>query len=388
MTLPYSTNFPKPGDTLTAAQANALPVGSVLRDSTGDEFERFEKGWGVAEAGYPWPGGEILLDGRTLVRVGPAPAEGTWEWAKAQMKAGKCVMAEGWQPKRIIDGVQHYWAYSKGPWVVEDGAVHDDRDWSRSTGWRIVPDPSAPAETPIVREELCEKVEALTAERDNYAAEQAVFAARVQQEKYRADMLAADLDRLRAENADLLATAHDLKVERDVAKREWNKAIDIGTRYGHDLGLMTAERDAALARAEAAEARLVVPQDVLDWAHGASWAQDNVARFILSLTADHLPDAKQMAPFTSTHPEGTREWAEDAMRAGFAVVWTDSPAYWQNFRCVSSCSDNGRKWDVMASDGWRIHTPAVAPEPLPSIAQIWARIAAIEERLGDVEAGV
>lgn len=66
--LPYSTDFPKPGDTLTAAQANALPVGSAIK--VGDQIWTMadDSAWRQADGCGPM----MLRDEVTLIRVGPA----------------------------------------------------------------------------------------------------------------------------------------------------------------------------------------------------------------------------------------------------------------------------------------------------------------------------
>jgi hypothetical protein len=84
---------------LTAAQANALPVGSVVQDLGGSRFERFEKGWGFIESGYQWSGGKIGLDGHTLIRRGPAssPAVAPIHFDAAAVDAALCATWPNWR---------------------------------------------------------------------------------------------------------------------------------------------------------------------------------------------------------------------------------------------------------------------------------------------------
>lgn len=173
-----------------------------------------------------------------------------------------------------------------------------------------------------------------------------------------------------AEYADLLASANTMKAQ--VSELMMENAT---------LSEVRKERDTL--RAQLAAARVVVPEDVweaVDWTIAycdKESCEGRMAHFILSFTAAHSLDPTKKVE--SQHPEGSREWAEDAMRQGFAVVWKDSPAHWRNFRYFSSCSDNGRKWDGMASDGWHLYV--LEPAPALTLESLDARLKALETRV-------
>jgi hypothetical protein len=336
------------GDTLTAAQANALPVGSQVEDVGGGYFfERYPDGWGNRGYGHAWHDGKINSDGHTLIRVGPAAfavgdvvtreqldalpvgaeirlaadvvykdKDGLWRW-KHDPVADALVNGNG-QPRlanptitflpstnphapgslawarwaaekegvcvRVKDFISSTWAHRDGCFKFWD--VHNlewtqcpipgDIDHFDALPWSIVPDPSA-AEMPVETTDdtidsmvdefnrqqseeigsasderfaaLTAQMVALKAERDALKSENIMLReARDEWKRLSAEedlvhsKTRAECDRLRTENADLLATCEVLKRERNALHIERNKFEGLYLNT-------TAERDATRLRA-------------------------------------------------------------------------------------------------------------------------------------------
>lgn len=508
----------KPGDTLTAAQANSLPLWSEIEAKFYDAiYERRPNGWYNKKLNKPLIyGPNINGDNWTkLVRVGPAVeqldkpsdyqladdlhdellddavreglvanphAPGSLDWARwAAQHEGVCVGIKRSGTYRWRDGEWNCFWSKKWCGCGPGANIHN-----HPGPWSIVPDPSvAPVETsdetPVLHIDPALVDKELSAWRSDwkeicgssvarginhitlgyYALRNAANERLVEIVKIREVLNAvddstidaaagvmcylkevtADRDRLHAENADLLATAEVLKRERDAMKEEAdllrsNIALleaerdaairEIGKscysmtyEHAEQIKGITGERDAAIQRAEKAEAeradylmrfvqadqtasslqmtcdhfqatidetlaaaKVVVPEDVqhsigaVTLLYGTHPHCYKVAKYLESLCSDHIVDANKMVQ--STHPEGSRAWAEDAMRQGFSVIYIGSSFYWTNFQ---PSIKKGHQWHHMAATGWRIHQPAVAPPAEPSVAQL--ALDEIEHRLNN-----
>lgn len=510
--LPYSTTAPKPGDTLTAAEANALPVGSQLKHrDDGHIMERKD--------GLYW---HMILDGHTLIRVGPEQAAnphavGSLAWARwAAEKEGVCVRADGavWAWRH---GQMKYWCISRdwakaNPWSEVD----------TPTGWSIVPDPSAvetSVDTPIcidgaaiydaldnhcgdwrshgnvaqaiddlgkaysvlqgveafsdqaVEAELDEAIPAwrkngwafaqairelglharmhqaqvalnvetsddrfaaltaqmvelkaerdalkgelasMTADRDNHmrtcayqgesAAASAKYTKRLEGElaglaevhekcHEERNEARAERDTLRTENIALCGKLASMGVQRDAAISEIGKSCAImAMAQAEEIKDLTTKRDAALQRAEKAEQDW---QDAFrkqgETLNEMQAMKDELAS--VSAALDALRAETRTPQVQSAHPEGSREWAEDAMQQGFSVTNDDpTEVSYVPYRMghIFVNVDGEDKWRCLPPAGWRIHTPAVAPSPLPSIAQLDERLTKVERKLAALAEG-